>query len=46
MTRSQVKKIAKQKVEDMRIISEEAAEMMVMGTARSMGVDVEGGHNA
>ncbi len=40
MTRSQVKKIAKQKVEDMRIISEEAAEMMVMGTARSMGVDI------
>src|SRR3990167_7894369 len=40
MTRSQVKKIAKQKAEDMRIVSEEAAEMMVMGTARSMGVDV------
>jgi large subunit ribosomal protein L11 len=40
MTRSQVKKIAKQKVEDMRIVSEAAAEMMVMGTARSMGVDI------
>lgn len=40
LTRSQVKKIAKQKVEDMRIVSEEAAELMVMGTARSMGVDV------
>jgi len=40
MTRSQVKKIAKQKAEDMRFGSEEAAEMMVMGTARSMGVDI------
>jgi large subunit ribosomal protein L11 len=44
LTRSQVKKIAKAKVADMRIVSEEAAERMVMGTARSMGVDiVEGG---
>lgn len=40
LNRSQVKKIAKMKVEDMRIVSEEAAEMMVMGTARSMGVDI------
>ena len=40
MTRSQVQKIAKQKVEDMRIASQEAAELMVMGTARSMGVDI------
>lgn len=40
MTRSQVKKIAKMKAEDMRIGSMEAAEMMVMGTARSMGVDI------
>lgn len=40
LTRSQVKKIAKTKAEDMRIVSEEAAEMMVMGTARSMGVDI------
>ena len=40
LTRAQVKKIAKTKVEDMRIVSEEAAEMMVMGTARSMGVDI------
>ena len=40
MTRSQVKKIAKQKAQDMRIVSEEAAEQMVMGTARSMGVDI------
>ncbi len=40
LTRSQVNKIAKTKVEDMRIVSLEAAEMMVMGTARSMGVDI------
>lgn len=40
LTRSQVNKIAKTKVEDMRIVSIEAAEMMVMGTARSMGVDI------
>jgi large subunit ribosomal protein L11 len=40
LTKSQVRKIAKQKSEDMRIGSEEAAMMMVMGTARSMGVDI------
>jgi large subunit ribosomal protein L11 len=40
LTRAQVKKIAKQKAEDMRIVSLDAAEMMVMGTARSMGVDI------
>lgn len=40
LTRSQVTKIAKQKREDMRIVTQEAAEMMVMGTARSMGVDI------
>jgi large subunit ribosomal protein L11 len=40
LTRSQVRKIAKQKVEDMRVVSAEAAERMVMGTARSMGVDI------
>jgi len=40
LTRSQVNKIAKAKIEDMRIVSIEAAEMMVMGTARSMGVDI------
>ncbi len=40
MTRTQVNKIAKAKAEDMRIVSIEAAEMMVMGTARSMGVDI------
>lgn len=40
LTRSQVKKIAQTKMEDMRIVTEAAAEMMVMGTARSMGVDI------
>jgi large subunit ribosomal protein L11 len=40
MTRTQVTKIAKAKAEDMRIVSMSAAEMMVMGTARSMGVDI------
>ena len=40
LTKSQVSKIAKAKVQDMRIVSEEAAMMMVMGTARSMGVDI------
>jgi large subunit ribosomal protein L11 len=40
LTKSQVLKIAKAKVQDMRIVSEEAAMMMVMGTARSMGVDI------
>lgn len=41
LTRSQVKKIAKEKREDMRVATESAAEMMVMGTARSMGVDID-----
>lgn len=40
LTKSQVNKIAKAKAEDMRIVSIEAAEMMVKGTARSMGVDI------
>lgn len=40
LTKSQVLKIAKSKVEDMRIVTVEAAMMMVMGTARSMGVDI------
>ncbi len=40
LTETQVKKIASQKVADMRIGSEGAAMQMVMGTARSMGVDI------
>jgi large subunit ribosomal protein L11 len=42
LKRSQVKEIAKQKAPDMRAASEEAAELMVMGTARSMGIVIEG----
>ncbi|HAB98784.1 MAG TPA: 50S ribosomal protein L11 [Parachlamydiales bacterium] len=40
LKKSQVQKIAKQKIADMRIVSEQAALQMVMGTARSMGVDI------
>ncbi|MCX6988920.1 MAG: 50S ribosomal protein L11 [Chlamydiia bacterium] len=40
LTRTQVRKIAKSKSSDMRINSEEAAMQLVMGTARSMGVDI------
>ena len=40
LKKSQVKKIANNKLQDMRAASEEAAMMLVMGTARSMGVDI------
>ncbi len=40
LTKTQVKKIATQKAPDMRVTSEEAAMRLVMGTARSMGVDI------
>ena len=40
MTKSQVMKIVKSKKQDMRVTSDEAAMMVVMGTARSMGVDI------
>ncbi len=40
LTKTQVKKIANNKLVDMRASSEEAAMMLVMGTARSMGVDI------
>ncbi len=40
MKKSQVKKIAEQKMSDMRVRSLEAAMQLVMGTARSMGVDI------
>lgn len=40
LTKTQVKKIVKNKLQDMRASSEEAAMMLVMGTARSMGVDI------
>src|SRR3990167_10141321 len=40
LTKTQVLKIAKSKVSDMRVNSDEAAMQLIMGTARSMGVDV------
>lgn len=40
LTKTQVRKIAKAKISDMRVNSEEAAMQLVMGTARSMGVDI------
>ena len=40
LTKTQVKKIVNNKLQDMRASSEEAAMMLVMGTARSMGVDI------
>ena len=40
LTKSQVREIVKNKIQDMRVNSEEAAMQLVMGTARSMGVDI------
>jgi len=40
LTHSQARQIAKQKLPDMRVHSEDAAMKVVMGTARSMGVDI------
>ncbi len=40
LKKSQAKKIAAQKQPDMRVRTEEAAMQLVMGTARSMGVDI------
>ncbi len=40
LTKTQVRKIAKSKISDMRVNSEEAAMQLIIGTARSMGVDV------
>ncbi len=40
LTKTQVRKIAQKKVSDMRVNSEEAAMQLIMGTARSMGVDI------
>lgn len=42
ITAAQIREIAKKKMEDMNAIDLEAAESMVAGTARSMGVDVIG----
>jgi large subunit ribosomal protein L11 len=40
VTRAQVREIAKRKVKDLNAFSEEAADRIIMGTARSMGIDV------
>ncbi len=40
LKKSQVMKIVKNKQQDMRASSDAAAMMLVMGTARSMGVDI------
>ncbi len=40
LTKAQVRKIVNQKRQDMRVTSDEAADLVVMGTARSMGVDI------
>ena len=40
LTRAQVRKIAEQKLPDLNAASVEAAMNMVMGTARSMGVNI------
>jgi large subunit ribosomal protein L11 len=42
LTQEQVKKIAEKKYPDLRVRSMNAAEKVVAGTARSMGVDVVG----
>jgi len=40
LTKTQVKRIVQQKLPDMRVSSEDAAMLVIMGTARSMGVDI------
>ena len=40
LTKEQVKNIANKKMPDLKVKSEEAAMQVVMGTARSMGVDI------
>jgi len=42
VTKKQVLEIARQKMADLNAKDDEAAARMVMGTARSMGIDVEG----
>ena len=41
LTLDQVKSVAEKKYPDLRVRSMEAAMQVVMGTARSMGVDIE-----
>lgn len=42
LNKAQLEQIAKQKYPDLRVGSMDAAIRLVMGTARSMGVDIEG----
>ncbi len=42
VTKKQVLEIARQKMADLNATNEEAAARMIAGTARSMGIDVEG----
>ncbi len=41
LTKKQVKEIAEQKMPDLKVKNPEAAEKIVEGTARSMGVEIE-----
>jgi large subunit ribosomal protein L11 len=41
LTKAQVRKIAEEKMPDLNAGSLEAAEMLIAGTARSMGIDVK-----
>jgi len=42
VTREQVLEIARRKMEDLNANDEDAAALIIMGTARSMGIEVEG----
>ena len=42
ITKAQVAEIAKEKMPDLNTDSQEAAERLIAGTARSMGIDVKG----
>ena len=42
LTMAQVKELAKQKVKDLNCWDEDAAAKVLAGTARSMGIDIEG----
>ena len=42
ITFDQAKEIGKQKMQDLNAMDEEAAAMIIAGTARSMGIEVEG----
>lgn len=41
ITKEQIKKVAQRKMPDLKVASIEAAEQMVIGTAKSMGIDAE-----